>query len=46
MNYSVAVTGGVMILSGIWYAVKGKKEYGGPIDEFRRRGSERFPIRQ
>jgi len=34
MNYSVVVTGGVLILSGIWYFVRGKKEYKGPlIDE-------------
>ena len=34
MNYSVVVTGGVMILSGVWYFVRGKKEYKGPlIDE-------------
>lgn len=34
MNYSVVVTGGVMILSGIWYFVAGKKQYKGPlIDE-------------
>jgi choline transport protein len=33
MNYSVVVTGGVMILSGIWYVVRGRKEYRGPILE-------------
>ncbi|KAI9869031.1 MAG: hypothetical protein M1813_002854 [Trichoglossum hirsutum] len=33
MNYSIVVTGGVMILSAIWYVVRGKKEYKGPIDE-------------
>jgi choline transport protein len=31
MNYSIAVTGGVMILSAIWYFVRGRKEYKGPI---------------
>ncbi|KAK6438143.1 hypothetical protein LTR95_005657 [Oleoguttula sp. CCFEE 5521] len=34
MNYSVVVTGGVMILSAIWYYVRAKKIYRGPlIDE-------------
>ncbi|KAK3116738.1 hypothetical protein LTR53_002571 [Teratosphaeriaceae sp. CCFEE 6253] len=34
MNYSVVVTGGVVILSTIWYFVRGRKEYKGPlIDE-------------
>lgn len=34
MNYSVVVTGGVMILSAIWYFVRARKEYKGPlIDE-------------
>lgn len=34
MNYSVVVTGGVMILSAIWYFIGGKKQYKGPlIDE-------------
>nr|POE87747.1 hypothetical protein CFP56_10976 [Quercus suber] len=34
MNYSVVVTGGVMILSTVWYFVRGKKEYKGPrIDD-------------
>lgn len=34
MNYSIVVTGGVMILSAIWYFIRGKKEYKGPlIDE-------------
>jgi amino acid transporter len=34
MNYSVVVTGGVMILSAIWYYIGGKKQYTGPtIDE-------------
>ncbi|WPG99237.1 amino acid transporter [Acrodontium crateriforme] len=34
MNYSVVVTGGVMILSTIWFFVRGKREYKGPlIDE-------------
>ncbi|KAF2098206.1 amino acid transporter [Rhizodiscina lignyota] len=31
MNYSVVVTGGVMILSGIWYFVRARKVYKGPI---------------
>lgn len=31
MNYSVVVTGGVMILSGIWYFVRGRREYKGPL---------------
>lgn len=31
MNYSVVVTGGVMILSAIWYFVRAKKVYKGPI---------------
>jgi choline transport protein len=31
MNYSVVVTGGVMILSVIWYFVRGRKDYNGPI---------------
>lgn len=34
MNYSVVVTGGVLILSAVWYYVGGKKQYKGPlIDE-------------
>ena len=34
MNYSVAVTGGVMILSTIWYFVRARKVYKGPtVDE-------------
>jgi amino acid transporter len=34
MNYSIVVTGGVLILSGIWYFVRARKEYSGPlIDE-------------
>jgi amino acid transporter len=34
MNYSVVVTGGVMILSAAWYYVGGRKQYQGPtIDE-------------
>ena len=34
MNYSVLVTGGVMILSAIWYFVRAKKVYKGPtVDE-------------
>jgi choline transport protein len=31
MNYSIVVTGGVMILSGIWYFIRGRKEYRGPV---------------
>ena len=34
MNYSVVVTGGVVILSIIWYFVRARKEYKGPtVDE-------------
>nr|POE54483.1 choline transport protein [Quercus suber] len=34
MNYSVVVTGGVMILSTVWYFARGRKEYKGPrIDD-------------
>jgi len=38
MNYSIVVTGGVMILSSVWYVVRGNQEYSGPVDEIRRRG--------
>jgi choline transport protein len=31
MNYSVVVTGGVMILSVVWYFIRGRKDYNGPI---------------
>jgi amino acid transporter len=31
MNYSVVVTGGVMILSAIWYYVRAKDVYKGPL---------------
>jgi len=31
MNYSVVVTGGVMVLSAIWYYLRGKREYKGPL---------------
>jgi amino acid transporter len=31
MNYSVVVTGGVLILSAIWYYVGGRKLYKGPL---------------
>jgi len=31
MNYSVLVTGGVIIFSIIWYWVRGRKEYEGPL---------------
>jgi choline transport protein len=34
MNYSVVVTGGVVIFSMVWYFVRGRKEYQGPtVDE-------------
>lgn len=34
MNYSIVVTGGVIILSMVWYFIRGKNEYRGPlIDE-------------
>ncbi|KAJ5082150.1 hypothetical protein N7532_011193 [Penicillium argentinense] len=34
MNYSIVVTAGVLILSGIWYFVRARKDYSGPlIDE-------------
>lgn len=37
MNYSVVVTGGVIIFSVVWYWVRGRKEYQGPLidDEVR-----------
>jgi amino acid transporter len=31
MNYSVVVTGGVIILSIVWYWIRGRKEYRGPL---------------
>ncbi len=31
MNYSVLVTGGVIIFSVVWYWVRGRKEYEGPL---------------
>jgi choline transport protein len=31
MNYSVVVTGGVLILAGIWYVIRGRREYKGPL---------------
>lgn len=31
MNYSVVVTGGVVIFSIIWYFIRGRKEYKGPL---------------
>ncbi|KAK5167046.1 uncharacterized protein LTR77_007775 [Saxophila tyrrhenica] len=31
MNYSVVVTGGVMILSTVWYFVRARKVYRGPL---------------
>lgn len=44
MNYSIVVTGGVMILSAIWYFIRGKKQYKGPtidteVASVMRRGS-------
>lgn len=38
MNYSIVVTGGVIILSMVWYFVRGRKEYHGPLidDEVKR----------
>jgi amino acid transporter len=33
MNYSIVVTGGVMILSAIWYFVRARRVYHGPIVE-------------
>lgn len=31
MNYSVVVTGGVIIFSIVWYWIRGRKEYKGPL---------------
>jgi len=31
MNYSILVTGGVVLFSVIWYVVGGRKDYKGPI---------------
>lgn len=31
MNYSVVVTSGVLILSAVWYLVRARKEYDGPV---------------
>ena len=31
MNYSVVVTGGIVILSIVWYFVRARKEYHGPL---------------
>jgi choline transport protein len=31
MNYSVVVTGGVMIFSVIWYFARGRRDYHGPV---------------
>ncbi|KAH8809392.1 amino acid/polyamine transporter I [Xylogone sp. PMI_703] len=31
MNYSVVVTGGVLIFAGLWYMVRARREYKGPI---------------
>lgn len=45
MNYSVVVTGGVIIFSVVWYWIQGRKVYKGPIvdeevrDAIERRGS-------
>lgn len=33
MNYSIVVTGGVMLLSGLWYVIRGRREYKGPLVE-------------
>ncbi|KXL44695.1 hypothetical protein M433DRAFT_838 [Acidomyces richmondensis BFW] len=33
MNYSVVVTGGVMILSAVWYLIRAKHVYKGPLLE-------------
>jgi choline transport protein len=33
MNYSIVVTGGVMLLSGLWYVVRGRRDYQGPLVE-------------
>lgn len=44
MNYSIVVTGGVIIFSIVWYFIRGRKEYHGPtiddeIASIMRRGS-------
>lgn len=44
MNYSVVVTGGVIIFSIVWYYIRGRKEYHGPtvdeeVEAIMRRGS-------
>jgi choline transport protein len=31
MNYSVVVTGGVILFSIVWYYIRGRKEYQGPL---------------
>ncbi|RDI87741.1 hypothetical protein Vi05172_g2570 [Venturia inaequalis] len=31
MNYSIVVTGGVLVLSGVWYFVGGRRVYRGPV---------------
>lgn len=38
LNYSIVVTGGVIILSMVWYFVRGRREYRGPLidDEVKR----------
>jgi amino acid transporter len=36
MNYSIVVTGGVMILSSVWYVVRGNQKYRGPVNEIQR----------
>ena len=34
MNYSVLITGAILLLSGIWYFVRARKIYKGPtVDE-------------
>ena len=31
MNYSIVVTSGVIIFAMVWYVVRGRKEYKGPV---------------
>ncbi|KAF2424843.1 amino acid transporter [Tothia fuscella] len=33
MNYSIVVTGGLLIFSVIWYFIRGRNEYNGPVIE-------------
>jgi choline transport protein len=46
MNYSVVVTGGVIIFSMVWYWIKGRKDYKGPIvdEEVRERAERRGSV--